>query len=381
MCGISGVYARQISDQQRGIIQAVMESQFARGPDHQAMISLAGENSQVVLAHNRLSIIDLSEQANQPMWDAKGRYCITYNGEIYNYLELRQELKSLGFEFHTQSDTEVILNAFSCWGIEALERFRGPFAFALFDKQSDTLWLCRDRFAVRPLYYLSINQSLYFASSTAVLAKALNLKPNLAYVAKGLKYLVYEDGSELAPYETILSLPAGSYLQAKLNSEGRLSETIKVYYDLTSRVESLIEELPVDRIDLLLERISVTLEEAVKLRLRTDVPLAISLSSGLDSSTVAAMVSKAHHDTIGFSFGHPQHKKTEGPLVAKCARFLDMKIEYVWPTAAEMIEGLDQTLTAQDAPFASLSIVAQYLLYKRVRACGVKVLLGGAGWR
>ena len=113
--------------------------------------------------------------------------------------------------------------------------------------------------------------------------------------------------------------------------------------------------------------------------MRTDVPLAISLSGGLDSSSVASLVSKHHRNTIGFSFGHPDHKKSEGPLVADCAKFLNIQIEYIWPTPDEMIDALHQTIAIQDAPFSTLSIVAQYLLYQRVRASGIKVLLGGQG--
>ena len=219
MCGISGVYATHITERHKSIIDSVIKSQFNRGPDHQATTTINVKQSQVLLGHNRLSILDLSAQANQPMWDPTGRYCIVYNGEIYNYIELKAELQNYGLIFTTHSDTEVILNAFAYWGIAALQRFCGPFAFALFDRQKEELWLCRDRFGIRPLYYLQINDVIYFASTTAVLAKELHLKPNLSYVARGLKYLVYEDGSDMTPYEYLLSLPAGSYLQARFHNE------------------------------------------------------------------------------------------------------------------------------------------------------------------
>ena len=132
MCGISGVFTAQLERAQQELVQAIMESQANRGPDFQQLVVISGKYSEVALAHNRLSIIDLSSNANQPLWDSSGRYCITYNGEIYNYLELRQELKSLDFEFKTGSDTEVILNAYAAWGSKALARFEGPFAFAIF---------------------------------------------------------------------------------------------------------------------------------------------------------------------------------------------------------------------------------------------------------
>lgn len=379
MCGISGIYAAAITDEQQALIQAIIQNQIPRGPDHQASLLIKRKTSEILLGHNRLSIIDLTEQANQPMWDVTQRYCLVYNGEIYNYLELQAELKRAGFLFNTQSDTEVILNAFLHWGIAALQRFRGPFAFALFDTQEEKLWLVRDRFGVRPLYYIQKNNTLYFASTTPVLAKALNLKPDLSYIARGLKYLVYEDNNQTSAYEGLQALPAGCYLTVQFNSTNQLSADLFSYYNLSSNVQSLMESLPLGNIDELLQLLTQQFENAVNLRLRSDVPLAISLSGGLDSSSIAAAVSRRHRDTIGFSFSHPDQKKSEGRYVADCARFINIEVEYVWPKPDEIIEALPQTLIAQDAPFPTLSIVAQYLLYKRVHNCGIKVLLGGQG--
>lgn len=379
MCGISGIYTPHLSEPQHKLIKDIIASQHNRGPDHQAIVKLPAPHAELLLGHNRLKIIDLSDQANQPMWDSSGRYCIIYNGEIYNYIELRQTLLQHGLHFNTQSDTEVVLNAFAHWGIAALSHFRGPFAFALYDKNNGNLWLCRDRFAVRPLYYIQVNNTLYFASSTRVLAKTLQLKPNLLYVAKGLNYLVYEDESEHSAYLNLQTVPAGCYLQANFNHTQRLSLTLQRYYHLQDNVQHLIANLPVQNTKQLCNQVYEKLTEAVQIRMRSDVPLAISLSGGLDSSSVAALVSDSHENTLGFSVGHPQQHSTEGPVIAQCAEFLNIPIEYVWPTATEMLGGLYETLNNQDAPFASLSVVAQHLLYKKVRACGVKVLLGGQG--
>lgn len=379
MCGISGIYANTIKEDDWKLIDAVIKSQYARGPDHQESTLIKGQQSEILLGHNRLSIIDLSEHANQPMWDSTHRYCIVYNGEIYNYLELREELKKAGLHFKTESDTEVILNAYAHWGIDALQRFSGPFAFALFDLSEEKLWLCRDRFGVRPLYYIEQNNHLYFASTTNVLAKKFNLKPDISYLSRGLHYLVYEDGSQTTPYHGLFSLPAGCYLLSKLNSKGQLTNLIHSYYDLATKVQHVTEQLSLERMERLQDLLNDKLENAIKIRLRTDVPLAISLSGGLDSSSVAALVRKQHAHTIGFSFSHPHNKKSEGPLVAECANYLNIQIKYIWPSIDEMIEAMDQTITVQDAPFSTLSIVAQYLLYKHVRACGIKVLLGGQG--
>lgn len=378
MCGISGAFSKELSSQQETMMTHVMRSQKTRGPDHEACIKLNGARSQTWLGHNRLSIIDLTQEANQPMWDDTHRYCIVYNGEIYNYIELRQTLQQFGFQFNTSGDTEVILNAFSHWGVHALNYFRGPFAFALYDTKEEKLWLCRDRFGIRPLYYVVRDDALYFASTTKALAESFHLAPNLDYVTRGLTYLVYEDDTHITPYQNMFCVPSGCYLVAEMCDHGRFIHYIERYYYLEEKVTHLIHTLP-DTVPDLLELIQHRFEEAVTIRLRADVPLAISLSGGLDSSTVAASVSKKHDDIMAFSYAHPHHQQSEGPVIQHCAQFLNLNIKYVWPNTKEMIAALFQTIDAQDAPFPSLSIVAQFLLYQHVRASGIKVLLGGQG--
>jgi len=379
MCGISGVYAQQITENHQQQVQAMVDSQLSRGPDHQALVKLESPNGKAILGHNRLTIIDLSAAAHQPLWDVERRYCIVFNGEIYNYIELRAELMALGKYFQTQGDTEVILNAFSQWGINALQYLRGPFAFALFDTWNGELWLCRDRFGIRPLYYSQDRCSLYFASTTTALASVIQLKPNLDYLVRGLNYLVYEKSGDDSAFVNAIAVPAGHYIRVKLMPNGDVSLFKSSYYSLFDNVQHRIETLAVQSIDDLLHRIAYQLDESINIRLRADVPLAISLSGGLDSSSIAALVSKKQNNLVGFSFSSPQEKKSEGPLVAHCAKFLNMQVHYVWPSAEEMIQAFYQTLSIQGAPFASFSIVAQFLLYKRVRESGIKVLLGGQG--
>lgn len=379
MCGISGIFTRHINDEHKKLNNTIIQSQHSRGPDYQAEMSCQSKESEVLLGHNRLSIIDLAAHANQPMCDVTGRYCIVYNGEIYNYLELRAELIQHGLQFNTHSDTEVILNAFALWGIRALDYLQGPFAFALYDRQTGELWLCRDRFGVRPLFYIAKNNTLFFASSSNVLAKYFSLKPNLNYVARGLNYLVYEDGTETSAYTDLYSVPAGCYLKANIEKNAHLKITIKQYYHLQEKVENLIETLATNDNETLFALVDEKLKNAVKIRLRSDVPLAISLSGGLDSSSVAALVSGMHNNTIGFSFAHPKRKESEGPVVNHCADYLNIQMHYVWPNAEDIVNALDKTITAQDAPFSSLSIIAQYMLYDKVKTEGIKVLLGGQG--
>lgn len=379
MCGISGIYAPTILDKHHRLIDLIIHDQFKRGPDSQSKLVIKNKHGDVLFGHNRLAIIDLSNHGIQPMWNSTQRFCIVFNGEIYNYLELRTELKKLGFHFNTLTDTEVILNAFSAWGSEALNHFIGPFAFALFDQHRQELLLCRDRFGVRPLFYHISNNVLSFASTSNVLARELNLSPDLNYVAQGLTYLVYEDNSSRTAYQQLFSVPASCYIKIKYDSKGQLLKDIVPYYDLASNVQNMIESLPLNNMNNLIDKTLHTLENAVNVRLRADVPLAVSLSSGLDSSSIAALTSEQHPNIKGFSFSHPHAKKSEGPLVAKCAKFINIPIEYVWPNEKEMIYAFFKTIEVQDAPFPSLSVVAQQVLYQKVNEANIKVLLGGQG--
>ena len=246
------------------------------------------------------------------MWDSERRYCLVFNGEIYNYVELRKELVALGHSFSTRSDSEVILEAFKEWGVRAAERFNGMFAFAIFDKGEECLYLFRDRFGVKPLYYFVDENELYFASTCGVLARRLRLEPNLDYVARGLRLWVY-DYDELSPFAGLKALKPAYYLRVKA-TEGKLETQMNSYYRLDERVEALIDTLARKPTQELVGLVAGLLEDAVDVRFRADVPVGISLSGGLDSSTIAALsASGGHGEVVGFNLGHPSDPSTEGP--------------------------------------------------------------------
>ncbi|GAO74053.1 asparagine synthase (glutamine-hydrolyzing) [Meiothermus ruber] len=379
MCGIAGAFSTsQPMPELTKLVGKIVNSQLPRGPDHQAVVELPQPAGQLVLGHNRLSIIDLSEHSNQPLWDHSRRYCIVFNGEIYNYLELRAELQALGHRFQTQGDTEVILEAYKAWGKQAWERFIGMFAFALLDTQAGQLWLVRDRFGVKPLFYHLQHGLLAFASSTEALAQHFGLSPNLEYVSRGLFYYVYEDDSEISPYTGLHALPAGHHACVQLSQP---SIEPQPYYDLKSRVEQKIQALRGMDEKALLEELEATLHSAVQLRLRSDVPLAVSLSGGLDSSLVAALAAQQHQRVVGFCYGHPQAPRSEGPLARELAQKAGIEVHFVWPELSKerLIQAFEKTLAAQDAPFPTLSILAQNFVYEAARNEGYKVLLGGQG--
>ncbi len=379
MCGIAGAISSVWCENARKTVQEIVASQYRRGPDHQAVESFRGARTQVTLGHNRLSIIDLSTQANQPMWDADHRCCLVYNGEVYNYIELRAELSRLGHRFFSRSDSEVILEAFKQWGMDALNRFNGMFAFALYDTSTETLYLVRDRFGIKPLFYYRNQNTLFFASTGKAIAACEGLEPNLDYAARGLSYGIYDDDTDFSPYEGLKALQPGHLLQIAATPHGDLSLELRCYYDLKTRVcmlrETLSGKSPAELTQLVKER----LEDAVAVRLRSDVPMGISLSGGLDSATLAGLLAHRHDDIVGFSFGNQNEPTSEGPLVKELSDRTGIEVQFIWPQSADFIQDFWDALEAQDAPFAGPSIIAQYMVFKAASARGVKVLLGGQG--
>lgn len=374
MCGIAGSFSLQIDydNQFEKIVNSILDDQHARGPDHRAMVTMQYPTHKCVLGHNRLAIIDLSEHANQPMLSDNDDYALIFNGVIYNYLELRNELTALGYEWQSQSDTEVILHAFAEWGIDCINKFNGMFAFAIYDKHNQKLWLVRDRFGVKPLYYYVNGNNFYFASSSRVLANYFKLNINKNYIARGVHYWLYDDASDITGYEGLQQLPSSHYLCIDANSNSQLRYELVRYYDLSPRVHHTTNT------DLTTQT-REHLERSINLRLRADVPIGISLSGGLDSSLIAAIASQQHPNIIGFCFGHPDDKQSEGPLVAKLAKQHNIDVHYIQPTKQELLEAFWNCLHAQNAPFASCSVVAQYLVYKAAKQAGIKVILGGQG--
>ena len=252
------------------------------------------------------------------------------------------------------------------------------FAFAVWDRRSRTLTLARDRFGVKPLYYATTRDGVLFASTPTCLASSVELEPDLGYLAHGAATWLYEDDGTAAPYRGMHALPPGHRIEVRRTGSSIGIETFR-YYDLEARTELERERLLGLSEHALRERVLATLESAVDVRLRADVPLAVSLSGGLDSTTVAALVAQRHASTVGFCFGHPTAAVSEGPAVAHFAKASGIRVEYIWPESRSLVEAFWKTLEAQGAPFAGPSVVAQYLVFERVRAEGFKVLLGGQG--
>ena len=383
MCGVLGlIYAsddRVLENDSAEILKEGLRNLRFRGPDGSGISRNELSNFKVCLAHSRLSVVDISESGSQPM--SYGNFEITYNGEIYNFLELRNELKNLGYVFNGTSDTEVIIKAWDAWGVDCVNKFNGMFAFALLDKISQRLWLVRDRFGVKPLFYgLAGQNKLMFSSSASFIGEFLNSKVNLRYCSRAIRYKVFETEACESPFEEVRSVKPGSAIQIDLTSQ-LLCLNENTWYDLSAAVELKKKELENKSVSSIQEECLSLFTSAVKMRLRTDVPLAVSLSGGLDSSSIAAITTNDIEGLIGFSFGHPDNITTEGPTVDRFAKSKAIRANYIWPSYSEIEinEMVNQVLAAQEAPFGGLSVMAQHQVYKAVADSGFKVLLGGQG--
>jgi len=378
MCGISGaVLPRNRAGAGRDYVGHAIACQMDRGPDFQAQQGTDMGIWHVVLGHNRLSILDLSALGNQPMMGQDGLALLVFNGEIYNYVELREDLERQGSVFTGTSDTQVLLEAYRVWGRAAFQRFNGMFAFALLDGANRELLLVRDRFGVKPLHVVERNDGLWFASAPSPLHDVAGRRPDLAYALRGLAHRVYDDEDDRSPFEGIRSVRAGHVYRYRLDGDS-LAGTREPYYDFRARVAERVAETGALGDAELVSRVASLLEDGCAIRTRSDVPVAVSLSGGLDSGSVALFAAR-HAKITGISFAHPDHPESEAMLAAASARASKVAVEWVWREPADMTEMFWRCLRAQQAPFLTGSVVAQYAVFERTRALGFKVLLGGQG--
>ncbi|MCX6351886.1 MAG: asparagine synthase (glutamine-hydrolyzing), partial [Bacteroidetes bacterium] len=369
MCGIVGIAGSNIQPQ---TLEAMLAMQHHRGPDNTSVFIT--DDRHCGFGHNRLSIIDLSPEANQPRHDDTGRYSMVFNGEIYNYLEIRNELKN-DFHFKTNGDSEVLLCAYKKWGADCLHKLIGMFSIAIWDKDEKTLFAARDRFGVKPFNYaVDADKNFYFSSEikalfAAGIPKITNEKAWAEYLALG-RY----DHDENTFWQGIKKLPAGSFMIWKGGDF-----TIKQWYFLeketgTEFSTKSIEEVTANYFELL--------KHTIRLRFRADVPVGINLSGGLDSSALLAMVNAAQgedNDVKAFTFitGDDQYdelkwveemiNKTHHPLVPCLLRADEV------PALAEKVQ------YHQDEPFGGMPTLAYSKIFETARQMGVIVLLDGQG--
>lgn len=378
MCGIIGAFERDPDNNLIDRFTNGIESLRHRGPDDSGQKLFKGTYGSFHIGHTRLSIIDLSEGGHQPRMSKDGRYCLVFNGEIYNYRELRVELIKAGCVFETNSDTEVLLNSWIVWGVEALRKLTGMFAFAVLDIQMSTVTLVRDAFGIKPLYYCIINSSIYFSSEIPSLLNILESPPRINK-ASTLKYLStgQYDNSEETFFECIYHLRPGHYLTidfAKHSNNNYEYEALQWWWpSIKVRSDISFKEACLKFREMFLDNI--------RLHLRSDVSVGAALSGGLDSSAVVCAMRylEPNMPINTFSYiarGSQANEEYWVDLVNNHINAIPNKI-YINPD--ELTGDLEDMIFAQGEPFGSTSIYAQYRVFKAASNAGIIVTLDGQG--
>ncbi len=374
MCGIAGIVTpgRPSTPADRLLLDRMTDVLVHRGPDARG----AWQEGAVLLGHTRLSIIDLSALGCQPMCDDTGRYVMVYNGEVYNYVELRSELEGKGHRFLSATDSEVVLHGFREWGPNALSRFNGMWSIAIWDRQSGELFAARDRAGKKPFYYATDDEgAFYFASEIKALRAAglsFGLDPQAAF--DFLTQGTYGHLGAHGFFSGVQQLLPGHYLQLRPGQAPRIAR----YWDLP--VVSERDRLRYD--SAFRDRFRDLFTDAVRIRLRADVPVGATLSGGLDSSTIVALVDQV---TGGrplhlFTSLYPGSRDDETPYFDAMVHRLRAPIVHrVVPDGEGWREQLLRVLDHQEEPFGDTSIFAHYSLMQAARAAGVPVVLSGQG--
>lgn len=367
MCGIVGALNRPDLETR---FNMVCDTLTHRGPDAGGIFK--GRSAKVLLGHRRLSIIDLSEAANQPL--DKDGLVIVFNGEIYNYKQLQEDLRALGASFKTDSDTEVVLEAWRQWGHAALNKLRGMFAFALYDKKSGQTVLARDPFGIKPLFYTAEGDNFLFASELKAILPMLRQPPEINPTALTSSLLFLWVPENMCIYKNIDKLPPGHTLTIGRTGNMKLEQYWSAREDLveTSRPAPTVESL------------QSTLEDSIGAHMVADVPVATFLSGGLDSSLITVLA-KRHNPqlesfTIGFRAADQKFEAMPDDLkyARKLAKAHDIKLHEI-ELAPDITDLLPKMVHTLDEPIGDVAAINTYLICKGAREAGAKVLLSGMG--
>jgi asparagine synthase (glutamine-hydrolysing) len=376
MCGIAGILSLDTGQTDMHRLRKMTQVLAHRGPDGEGHWKSAAET--VALGHRRLAVIDVSDAAAQP-FHALSRYAVVYNGEIYNYRELRQSLTQKGYSFHTASDTEVLLAAYDCWKEDCLQQFDGMFAFAIWDEAAQQLFIARDRFGEKPFYYAFDGSTLLFGSECKALwaagvSKVWNHLMLLNYLSNGHTQNAVDNS--LTFYKDIFQLPPGHYGTFHLSSR---HFSVNMYWDLDKQSTIKIRE------EEAIEQFRFLFRQSIERRLRSDVPVGTSLSGGLDSASIVAMTDTivgASNSTYGrhaFTAVFPGFEKNEKYFADTVARQYKLHHHTVQPVLEGLMDDWDTVCYHQEQPFGSASIYAQFKVMQCAAEQGVTVLIDGQG--
>ena len=365
MCGIVGLM--DPNGIENTVLEKMKDSLVHRGPDD-AGIWISSDRM-IGLAHRRLSILDLTVKGRQPMSDCNGRLWITYNGEIYNFKEIRTELEAKDYNFQTDTDTEVILYAYKEWGVDCLSRFNGMFAFCIYDLKQQILFLARDRVGKKPLYYLNQTNKFIFASELKAIlqdpkvSKEIDLRALNYYLSQG--YIP----SDLSIFSGITKLKPGHAMLLDIES---FKIKIWRYWEIPTALDQYTAD------DSLIEELDHLLRDAIKLRMVSDVPLGVFLSGGLDSSLVVAMMSSISDRPVkAFSIGFDEKHYNELSYARIVAKYFGADLTEVI-LRPHVIDLLPSLVTQFDEPFADSSLLPTFIVSKVAREM-VTVALSGDG--
>ena len=380
MCGIAGIIHESGSDGALKVaVRRMIALQQHRGPDGEGFYDTIGAS----LGHCRLAILDPSDAGRQPMSDHDGRYWVTFNGEIYNYLELAAELLPLGCQFRGGSDTEVLLAAYRQWGEGCLERLRGMFAFAIWDEKDHCLFAARDRFGIKPFHYWTDgNSKLAFASEIKPLIEFLPQRHvNLHLARQFLAWNLLDHQPEETMLAGIKRLPPAHFLTWR-HGQGL---ALRRYWHFPE-VNEALQTHPSEKATLIME-FRRRFYESISLHLRSDVPVGTCLSGGLDSSSIVCVASselrsrgvwqEGWQHTFSACFEDP--RLDERPYIRAVADATGCQTHFVFPSGERLCEEIDKWLWHQEEPVGASNTYAQYCVARLARENGIKVLLDGQG--
>ncbi len=366
MCGITGYYCFKSSDAPKlAVLKRMTDSMAHRGPDDAGYLQLG----KVGLGHRRLSIIDLSKKGKQPLWDKEKRACISFNGEIYNFMDIKRPLEEKGYKFNSKTDTEVIVNAYLDEGISCLEKFNGMFAFALYDKEKDELYLARDRLGIKPLYYAMLDNGIVFGSEikSILLFPGVKREPNLKAVSSYLSFR-YVLGEETL-FKGIKKLLPGHFLKIA----GKRVEA-KEYWRLNPRKNKRDKGAAYYR-----QKTEALLTKAVERRLVSDVPVGAFLSGGLDSSALVCLMSGLSKSKVKtFSIGFKEEGFNELPYAESVAKHCNTQHKEIVVSAENYFDTLKHLIKCKDLPLSVPNEVPLYLMSKELKK-DITVVLSGEG--
>ena len=365
MCGIAGIIGNGIQESE---VEEMLLSIAHRGSDARGIYKDKGF---AVLGHNRLSIIDLSHEADQPLTDPTGRYHLSFNGEIYNYQELRREIGAR-YTFRTSSDTEVLLASYILYGKSCLERLNGMFAFSIWDSKEKKLFGARDRFGVKPFYYSNINNKFLFASEIKAIRCVKSVGPNESVWANYFCFGSYGSPSETF-YKDINQLPGGHFIEYE-NS----TLSIHKWYNFAEQIGNISNNYSANQIK---EKYLELLIDSIRLRFRADVEIGFNISGGIDSSLLLALVNDYNSSkrTRAFTFFTADERYDELPWVESMIRQTGNPLEKVKFSAVEVPEYAKFLSDVQEEPFGGIPTIAYSKIFKMANQAGLKVLMDGQG--